>query len=76
MVIRILTSGKRIELLTSYFDNYTFEISQFIQDESTHTNRELFSTQFYEECTPQERIMVTNGLSDLISQLVCVKVVF
>ena len=65
-----LTSAERTELLTSYFDNYTFEISQFIGGESTHVNREIFSTQFYEECTPEERIMVTNGLSDLISKLV------
>ena len=37
-----LTSAERTELLTSYFDNYTFEISQFIGVESTHTNREIF----------------------------------
>ena len=66
-----LTTAERSDLLTSYFDKYSFEISQFIGCESSHINRQLFSTQFYEECMPQERIMVTNALSDLISQLVC-----
>ena len=47
MNITSLTSAERTELLTSYFDNYTFEISQFIGGESTHVN-EIFSTQFYE----------------------------
>ena len=68
--LKDLPIPERAKLTTEYFDKYSFEISQFFGYEWPHLRRELFSTEFFNKCTFDQRSLVTHGLANLISHLV------